>query len=106
MRQTSLSLRELEAELETPTGLYPQCLVVNEIGEIMMAGGEEAARAEEIIGGLLDGANQDKQCIALCFLSDNAANLSPETIRKIGQFRNDPAHQEIIEAAEGLIRNL
>ncbi len=97
MKQTDLTLVQLKTKLGEAGPWH--CFYLNEIGEIMMADGEEALAAEETLRGLLDDGDWEKQYLALCWLSDNAANLSPETIQKIHEFKADPAHQEIVRQA-------
>ncbi len=101
VRQTDLTLAELKNSLQM--GLPKQCFYINEIGVILVAGGEDAALAEETLKELLSDKDQERKCLAFCWLSQNAADLSADTIRKIGKFKNDPANQETVQIAEELI---
>ncbi len=101
MRKTSLTLPELKNILQG--GLPQQCFYMNEIGEIMVEGGEDSVLAEEALKELLGDKDQERQCLAFCWLSQNAEKLSADTLREIGKFKNNSVNKETVRIAEEII---
>lgn len=99
MRQTDLSLEELEAEFNKVQSYYPKCMIVNEIGEIC-SGGDKAA--EVILRRVLDINKPGEQFLAYCWLF--ILDLpDPETIAKLVAFRDNPANAAVVAEAKEVL---
>ena len=96
MRQTALSLDQLEVELNIPFSMYEKCLLVNEIGEICLKGDK---RAEAILRNLADSDESCLNYVVFCFLS-SLVSPDPESVVKIRQFRENPDNEEAVQRAK------
>jgi len=97
VKQTDLCLDQLERELDNPTSHYPRCLLINEIGGIAEASGEEAEKAKSFLCQLLNSKNFPDKFLAYCYLSTNRLNEVAATALKA--FVDNPQNAEIIAMA-------
>lgn len=103
MRQTDLSFEELLQELDNMTSVYPRCLLINEIGGILEAGGEEANKAAAFLRQLLNSENPYDKFLAYCYLSTN--NFDEVTFIVLEAFANNLQNAEIVLRARMAIRS-
>ena len=99
MRQTDLSLKELEAEINKVQSCYPKCMIVNEIGEICFRGDK---KAEAILRRVLDSNKPCEQFPAYYWLSV-LDSPDPETIAKLVAFKDNPANADVVAEAKEVL---
>ena len=99
-RQTSLTLEELEKELEIPQSGYPRCLVVNEIGVIFLE--SEGKEGEETLIKLLKSNNPSDRFVAFCYLS-STPQLREKHASRLEAFKKDVTNKEMVPRAEKMI---
>lgn len=104
-RKTTLSFGQLKAEVNNPTGAYPKCLIINEIGEIFAAGEKDSFEAEQILSNLLDRRGEEEQFVALCWLTSSPGNLTTSIMDKVTHFQVNPANRRVVEQARAAINN-
>lgn len=98
-KQTKLSVEEIIDILEGRSlsqSHYPRCLLVNEIGVLMINEGDTKAR--EMIEKIVDGDNEIEKAIAFCFL----CTIEPrdnEALQKIQKFVNNEKNKDAVEFA-------
>lgn len=98
MRQADLSLEALLSELGLPKLGLPRCLVINEIGMVLLNEDKEK-KAEKVLGQLLISDSREDRFLALCFLSC-AKDLEEETFSMLENFKKDPKNTDLIAIAQ------
>jgi len=107
MRQTQLTVKEIMQELKNPSGEYPNCLLINELGMICSQGkhcrrSEESITAEESLRSLLDSENSKIKLGAYCVLTV-MKNQCESTILKLVSFRSYPGNAGLLKEAEAIM---
>lgn len=102
MRKTRFSAKEiLTALLERkPLGGFPECMLANELGEIMR--GDYEAESEAAKAGLIELLTQggeDATVIAYCYLTEVAENY-PDIRELLEEFNGNPKNQKVVEEAK------
>jgi hypothetical protein len=95
-RKTNFTLEELIAEFKKPWPALRRCLILNEIGEICNEGGKDAKKAEEFLRSLLGSEDEKDKLYAFSWLSV-IENLEPQTLKRLEEFKKDPANKKIIK---------
>lgn len=97
VRQTSLTLEEIGRALECRDPEHQDCMLVNEVGTIMVNREEEYQEAERWLVSWLSSEDPKFRAIAGCYLCTARAQLKSESTTKLQAFMDDPANAEIVE---------
>lgn len=101
MKQTTLNLEQLEKELESPKRPHQRCLIINEVGVLLIEEGRK--EAEIILRKLLNSDLDGDRLLAFCYLSV-ANDSDKETQDKLEEFRKEETNKHIIEDARDKIK--
>lgn len=98
MKQTELTLEELQEELEIPIS-FPKCFIINEIGIVGIGEDDEARGAQECLLKLLDGENISDRHLAFCWLS-SIREKTGDVVNRLKEFEKKPRNTVFIEIAK------
>jgi hypothetical protein len=112
-RQTDYSLEKLRKILqegEAPSGErapgalckalssgLPVGLVMNEIGLIFLAGGEEGGKAEADLLAMLQSGQEKRRLTALFFLKSGIAVAGPAALEALADFEAAPQNKKTVQ---------
>lgn len=90
MRQTQMTVLELAEAIETGLTPYPKCMLVNELGELLLMGDAEAAT--KLVSLLIDG-DEKIRAVAYAWLS----KCLPDVYRsQLSEFAKNPFNAEMV----------
>ena len=103
LRQTNLEMDDLIREIENPTGSYPTCLIINEIGMACLCSEDGKDEGKKALLSLLEHDDQRHKFLAFCMIS-LIPSLAQEKASILEAFRKNPDNQPFLEIADEKIR--
>lgn len=105
-RQTSLSMGDLIAGLESTQTHYPKCLLINELGMACLGEEDEDKKSagKKVLLGLLTDDKESCRFAAFSLVSA-IPGMAEEHSSVLKDFRDNPDNQSFLEKADKTIEN-